>query len=96
MNGEKRDDCMEQMEQKLISIAVPVYNEQDNIDVLHQEIVRYMEPLPYRFELIFVDDGSKDATPLVLDRLTVPLEPDADPLVTAASIARRLVRGADA
>ena len=70
MNGEKRDDCMEQMEQKLISIAVPVYNEQDNIDVLHQEIVRYMEPLPYRFELIFVDDGSKDATPLVLDRLT--------------------------
>ena len=70
MNGEKRDDCMEQMEQKLISIAVPVYNEQDNIDVLHQEIVRYMEPLPYRFELIFVDDGSKDATPLVLERLT--------------------------
>ena len=70
MNGEKRDDCMEQMEQKLISIAVPVYNEQDNIDVLHQEIVRHMEPLPYRFELIFVDDGSKDATPLVLDRLT--------------------------
>ena len=33
---------------------------------------------------------------LVLDRLTVPLEPDADPLVTAASIARSLVRGADA
>jgi len=54
---------------KLISIAVPVYNEQDNIAVLHKEIVRYLEPLPYRFELIFVDDGSKDATALVLDRL---------------------------
>jgi dolichol-phosphate mannosyltransferase len=61
---------MEQTKQKLISIAVPVYNEQDNISVLHQEIVRNMAPLPYRFELIFVDDGSKDATPLVLDRLT--------------------------
>ena len=61
---------MEQTKQKLISIAVPVYNEQDNISVLHQEIVRHMEPLPYRFELIFVDDGSRDATPLVLDRLT--------------------------
>ncbi len=61
---------MEQIERKLISIAVPVFNEQDNIAVLHQEIIRYMEPLPYRFELIFVDDGSRDATPLVIDRLT--------------------------
>ena len=61
---------MEHKGPKLISIAVPVYNEQDNINRLHLEIVRYMEPLPYRFELIFVDDGSKDATPLVLDRLT--------------------------
>jgi len=61
---------MKQIEQKLITIAVPVFNEQDNIAVLHQEIVRYMEPLPYRFELIFVDDGSRDATPLIIDRLT--------------------------
>lgn len=56
--------------EKLISIAVPVYNEQDNIDILYREIVKNMEALPYRFELIFVDDGSKDATALVLDRLT--------------------------
>ena len=68
---------------KLISIAVPVYNEQDNIAVLHREIVRYLEPLPYRFELIFVDDGSKDATPLVLDRLT-----QEDPRVRALILAR--------
>ena len=54
---------------KLISIAVPVYNEQDNIDVFYREIVKYMEPLPYRFELIFVDDGSRDATPAILHRL---------------------------
>ena len=33
---------------------------------------------------------------LVLDRLTVALEPEADPLVTAASISRSLVRGAGA
>ena len=61
---------MENAGQKLISVAVPVFNEQDNIDALSREVVRYLEPLPYRFELIYIDDGSKDATPLVLDRLT--------------------------
>ena len=54
---------------KLISIAVPVFNEQDNIQVFYQEICKCMAPLPYQFELIFVDDGSHDATPIILDRL---------------------------
>lgn len=61
---------MEIAEQKMISVVVPVFNEQDNINVLYQEVVRYLEPLPYRFELLYIDDGSRDATPLVLDRLT--------------------------
>ncbi len=54
---------------QLISIVVPVFNEEDNVEVFHQEICKYMEPLPYDFELIFVDDGSSDATPLLLERL---------------------------
>ena len=61
---------MDKTEQKLISVAVPVYNEQENIDALYHEVVRCLEPLPYRFELIYIDDGSKDATPLILDRLS--------------------------
>ena len=70
-------------ERKLISIAVPVYNEQENVAILHREIVRYMEPLPYRFEIVFVDDGSRDATALVLDRIT-----QEDPRVRALLLAR--------
>lgn len=54
---------------KLISIVVPVFNEQDNIDNFYQEVVKHMEPQPYNFELIFIDDGSRDATPLILERL---------------------------
>jgi dolichol-phosphate mannosyltransferase len=55
---------------KLISIVVPVFNEQDNIDIFYREVCKAMEPLPYTFELIFVDDGSQDATLAILDRLT--------------------------
>jgi dolichol-phosphate mannosyltransferase len=53
----------------LISIVVPVFNEQDNIDNFYQEVVKHMEQLAYSFELIFIDDGSNDATPLILERL---------------------------
>jgi glycosyltransferase involved in cell wall biosynthesis len=71
------------MKMKLISIVVPVFNEQDNIDVFTQEVCKYMEPLPYRFELIFVDDGSRDATPAILHRLS-----QADSRVRALVLAR--------
>jgi len=55
---------------RVISIVVPVFNEQDNINNFYQEVVKHMEPLAYDFELIFIDDGSEDATPLILERLT--------------------------
>lgn len=54
---------------QLISIVVPVFNEEDNIEVFYREICKYMDPLDYTFELLFVDDGSSDATPLILERL---------------------------
>ena len=68
---------------KLISIVVPVYNEQDNIDNFYSEVVKHMAPLSYCFELIFVDDGSSDATPLILERLA-----SADKRVRALIMAR--------
>jgi len=45
-----------------ISIIIPVYNEVDNVAALYEEIVRVMSPSAYTFEVIFVDDGSKDGT----------------------------------
>lgn len=55
---------------KKISIVVPVYNEEENIEVFYTEICKVMATLNYSFELIFVDDGSKDASPYILDRLS--------------------------
>ena len=44
----------------LLSICVPVYNEGENIPLLHDAIVKAAEPAAIDFELILVDDGSKD------------------------------------
>jgi glycosyltransferase involved in cell wall biosynthesis len=44
---------------------VPFYNEEDNIVRMHDAIVGAIEPLGVPFEMVFVDDGSRDHT---LDR----------------------------
>jgi glycosyltransferase involved in cell wall biosynthesis len=45
-----------------ISIIVPLYNEEECIQPLYESIVRKIDPLNIRYEIIFVDDGSKDGT----------------------------------
>ena len=50
---------------ELVSVIVPVYNEQATVE----QLLRRVEDLPFRSELIVVDDGSHDGTPGVLERL---------------------------
>jgi dolichol-phosphate mannosyltransferase len=45
-----------------LSVVLPIYNEETNIPLLHQRLVATLEPLVETFELIFVDDGSTDAS----------------------------------
>ncbi len=45
---------------KHISIVVPVYNEEKNVLPFFEELKKATDLLPYRFETIFVDDGSTD------------------------------------
>lgn len=56
-----------------ISIVLPVYNEEGNVEPLYDEIVSALEPLNLRFEILFVDDGSRDQT---LKRLLALQEQD--------------------
>lgn len=56
-------------QEKCVSIVVPVYNEEDNIEHFYQAVREVMETLPYHWELLFVDDGSKDASRLILNKL---------------------------
>lgn len=45
-----------------VSIVVPVYNEEGNVEALHSEIKEVCEANHYEYEIIFVDDGSTDRT----------------------------------
>ncbi|MBQ7746156.1 MAG: glycosyltransferase family 2 protein [Spirochaetia bacterium] len=45
-----------------ISLVVPCFNEQDNIIPLYNAILEVFSDIPATFELMFVDDGSKDRT----------------------------------
>lgn len=47
---------------KTISIVVPVCNERGNLPILMAEIKAVMDPLPFQYSIIFVEDSSTDGT----------------------------------
>lgn len=67
----------------MLSVVVPVFNEQLNIEKFYEEATKAIQNLDMDYELIFVDDGSKDTTPLILSRLT-----EQDDYVRALILAR--------
>ena len=59
--------------ENLISIVVPVYNEAESIELLINEIIEVMDKNKLNFELIIINDGSKDKTGTVLDNLSTTI-----------------------
>lgn len=50
-------------EKKLVTILIPAYNEEAVLPLLYDRLLKLMDGLPqYNFELLFVNDGSKDRT----------------------------------
>lgn len=46
----------------MISVVIPVYNEKESVESLHAELLSVLQKLGMPFEIIYVDDGSKDGT----------------------------------
>jgi len=53
-----------------LSVVVPLYNEQESLPQLVEQLLAAVRPLGLAFELVLVDDGSRDDTAIVLSRLT--------------------------
>jgi polyisoprenyl-phosphate glycosyltransferase len=57
-------------EKKIISIVVPIYNEEKNINLFYQALVKALAlALDFDFEIIFVNDGSADQSSSVIEQL---------------------------
>jgi glycosyltransferase involved in cell wall biosynthesis len=52
----------------MLSVVIPVFNEEGNVEELHRRVVAAVEPVT-PFEAIFVDDGSHDDTFALLEAL---------------------------
>ncbi len=52
-----------------LSVVIPVYNEVDNIVLLHKAIHQALKSVKYSWEMILVDDGSTDKSPEELEKL---------------------------
>jgi len=48
--------------EKYLSIVIPSYNEEKNIMQLYNELLPVLENICSHYEIVFVDDGSKDST----------------------------------
>jgi glycosyltransferase involved in cell wall biosynthesis len=53
----------------MISVVVPLYNEEQTLEELYAELAKALEPLGHEFEVIYVDDGSTDGSLAALTQL---------------------------
>jgi len=66
-----------------VSIVIPVYEEEESLPHLYRSIKDVMDSLGRKYEIIFVDDGSKDGTFRVLESFQ-----EKDPAVVVVSFRR--------
>jgi glycosyltransferase involved in cell wall biosynthesis len=72
-----------------ITVLIPAWNEAESIPVLHREIVAALDALGQSWEVLYVDDGSRDGTDQAIASLAA-----ADPRVRGVSLRRNFGKSA--
>jgi dolichol-phosphate mannosyltransferase len=78
-DGDRRSADERRLE--LLSVVAPLYNEEATLEEFYHQVCRALEAIP--FELVLVDDGSRDGSPAILARLA-----SHDPRVRVLSLSR--------
>jgi len=52
-----------------LSVVIPLLDEAENLALLHERLTRSLQSLGQSYEILFVDDGSTDASPFILEEL---------------------------
>jgi dolichol-phosphate mannosyltransferase len=52
-----------------VSVIIPLFNEQENVDELHRRLSEVLRSLQMPYELLLIDDGSRDGTPELIGEL---------------------------
>ncbi len=52
-----------------LSVVIPVYNEEENIEILHGRLSNALQSMKDDYEIIYVDDGSNDRSLEILERI---------------------------
>ena len=73
----------------MISFVIPVYNEEESLAILHAEIADHCRSTEQSFEIVFVDDGSKDGSWPLVRKLA-----EADPRVRGIRFRRNFGKAA--
>lgn len=66
-----------------ISLVVPIFNEEEAIHIFYESVRKYDGLKKYDVEIIFINDGSKDTTESIINKLA-----NLDPLVISLSFTR--------
>lgn len=62
---------VKKVEKKMLSLIIPCYNEEEALPIFYKAAVTVLQSMQYDYEMIYIDDGSRDNTLKILRELAL-------------------------